>query len=74
MTRIQRRQRPRPIQRARVRPPGGARNGTVEGCVTEQALDGLFTVTAEQQASVRQNPAQAASRMAKKVFGLLKGN
>jgi len=46
----------------------------VEGCVTEQALGGLFTVTAEQQASVRQNPAQAASRMAKKVFGLLKGN
>lgn len=48
--------------------------GTVEGYVAEQALDGLFTVIAEQEASIRQNPAQAATSMAKKVFGVLMGN
>jgi len=51
-----------------------ARYGTVEGYVTEQALEGLFTVIAEQEASIRQNPAQAATSVAKKVFGMLLGN
>lgn len=51
-----------------------ARYGSVEGYVTEQALNGLFTVIAEQEASIRQNPAQAATSMAKKVFGVLMGN
>lgn len=51
-----------------------ARYSTVEGYVTEQALDGLFTVMAEQEASIRQNPAQAATSVAKKVFGLLMGH
>ncbi|MGK9065131.1 DUF4197 domain-containing protein [Stutzerimonas chloritidismutans] len=50
------------------------RYSSVEGYVTEQALDGLFTVIAEQEASIRQNPAQAATNMAKKVFGALMGN
>ena len=50
-----------------------ARYGTVEGYVTEQALEGLVTVIAEQEASIRQNPAQAATSMAKKVFGVLMG-
>ena len=50
------------------------RYGTVEGYVAEQALDGLFTVIAEQEASIRQNPAQAATSVAKKVFGALMGN
>lgn len=50
------------------------RYSSVEGYVTEQALDGLFTVIAEQEASIRQNPAQAATSVAKKVFGLLMGN
>lgn len=51
-----------------------AKYGTVEGYVAEQALDGLFTVMAEQEASIRQNPGQAASSVAKKVFGVLMGN
>ncbi len=51
-----------------------ARYGTVEGYVAEQALDGLFTVIAEQEAAIRQNPAQAATSVAKKVFGALMGN
>ncbi len=51
-----------------------ARYGSVEGYVTEQALDGLFTVIAEQEASIRENPAQAATSVAKKVFGVLMGN
>lgn len=51
-----------------------AKYGTIEGYVAEQALDGLFTVIAEQEASIRQNPTQAATSMAKKVFGALIGN
>ncbi len=51
-----------------------ARYGTIEGYVAEQALDGLFTVIAEQEASIRQNPTQAATSLAKKVFGVLSGN
>lgn len=50
-----------------------ARYGSVEGYVAEQALNGLFTVIAEQEASIRQNPAQAATGMARKVFGALMG-
>ncbi|MGM3388499.1 DUF4197 domain-containing protein [Stutzerimonas stutzeri] len=49
------------------------RYSSVESYVTEQALDGLFTVIAEQEASIRQNPAQAATSVAKKVFGALMG-
>ncbi len=48
--------------------------GTIEGYVAEQALNGLFTIIAEQEASIRQNPAQAATSLAKKVFGVLTGN
>ena len=51
-----------------------ARYGTIEGYVAEQALDGLFTVIAEQEAGIRQNPTQAATSLAKKVFGALSGN
>lgn len=51
-----------------------AKYGTIEGYVAEQALDGLFTVIAEQEASIRQNPTQAATSLAKKVFGVLSGN
>ena len=43
----------------------------IESYVTEQALDGLFTVIAEQEASIRKNPTAAATSLAKKVFGLL---
>ncbi|NQD91070.1 DUF4197 domain-containing protein [Pseudomonas sp. CrR25] len=48
-----------------------AKNANVEGYVTEQALDGLFTMIARQEARIRQNPAGAATSLAKKVFGAL---
>lgn len=51
-----------------------SRYGTIEGYVAEQALDGLFSVIAEQEASIRRNPAQAATGLARKVFGVLQGN
>ena len=48
-----------------------AKSATIENYVTEQALDGLFTIIAEQEASIRKNPAGAATSLAKKVFGAL---
>lgn len=48
-----------------------AKSANVENYVTEKALDGLFKMIAEQEASIRQNPAGAASSLAKKVFGAL---
>ncbi|MFG0585089.1 DUF4197 domain-containing protein [Pseudomonas sp. zjy_9] len=48
-----------------------AKSSTVEGYVTEQALDGLFEMIAKQEASIRKNPAAAATSLAKKVFGAL---
>ena len=48
-----------------------AKSSTVEGYVTEQALDGLFEMIAKQEASIRENPAAAATSLAKKVFGAL---
>lgn len=48
-----------------------AKNASIENYVTEQALDGLFRVIAEQEASIRENPAGAATSLAKKVFGVL---
>jgi hypothetical protein len=48
-----------------------ADSAKVEGYVTERALDGLFLMIAEQEASIRKNPAAAASGLAKKVFGAL---
>lgn len=48
-----------------------AKNANIESYVTEQALDGLFEMIAKQEASIRQNPAGAATSLAKKVFGAL---
>lgn len=48
------------------------KDASIEHYVTEQALDGLFTVIAEQEAAIRQNPAQAATDIAKKVFDLIR--
>ncbi len=48
-----------------------AKSANIESYVTEQALDGLFTMIAEQEASIRENPAGAATSLAKKVFGVL---
>lgn len=48
-----------------------AKSAKVEDYVTEKALDGLFKTIAEQEASIRQNPAEAATSLAKKVFGAI---
>jgi hypothetical protein len=40
--------------------------------VAQKALDGLFVMVAEQEAKIRQNPAEAASGVVKKVFGALR--
>lgn len=48
-----------------------AKSANVEGYVTEQALNGLFAIIAEQEAGIRENPAGAATSLAKKVFGAL---
>lgn len=49
----------------------GGKSDSVENYVTEQALDGLFKMIAQQEESIRQNPAAAATSLAKKVFGTL---
>lgn len=53
-----------------VGPLGGLDNNSrsVEGYVTEQALNGLFEVMAVQEKNLRANPAQAGSALLKKVF------
>lgn len=48
-----------------------AKSANIESYVTEQALNGLFEIIAEQEASIRENPAGAATSLAKKVFGTL---
>ncbi|SDA75108.1 Protein of unknown function [Pseudomonas sp. NFACC15-1] len=48
-----------------------AKSANIENYVTEQALDGLFEMIGEQEATIRQNPAAAATSLAKKVFGTL---
>ena len=48
-----------------------AKSANVENYVTEKALDGLFKMIAEQEAGIRENPAGAATSLAKKVFGAL---
>ncbi|TWI58721.1 uncharacterized protein DUF4197 [Pseudomonas duriflava] len=48
-----------------------AKSANVESYVTEQALNGLFKVIADQERTVRENPAAAATSIARKVFGVL---
>ena len=43
----------------------------IESYVTERTLDGLFEIIAEQEADIRSNPTEAATNLAKKVFGSL---
>ena len=55
-------------------PSGGvidAKSANVENYVTEQALNGLFEMIGKQEETIRQNPAAAATSLAKKVFGTL---
>ena len=42
---------------------------TIEGYVTQKALDGLYLMIAEQEKSFRQNPMGATSDIVKRVFG-----
>jgi hypothetical protein len=44
---------------------------TIEGYVTDKALDGLYLMIAEQEKNLRQNPVGAASSLVRKVFGAL---
>ncbi|MEN0105620.1 MAG: DUF4197 domain-containing protein [Pseudomonas sp.] len=48
-----------------------AKSANIENYVTEKALDGLFEMIAKQEASIRKDPAAAATSLAKKVFGAL---
>ena len=48
-----------------------SKDASVEGYVTERTLDGLFEIMAAQEADIRSNPAQAATNIAKRVFGSL---
>ncbi len=48
-----------------------AKSANIENYVTEKALDGLFEMIAKQEATIRENPAAAATSLAKKVFGAL---
>ncbi|SEM34184.1 Protein of unknown function [Pseudomonas sp. ok272] len=48
-----------------------AKNANIENYVTEQALNGLFEMIGKQEQTLRQNPAAAATSLAKKVFGTL---
>jgi hypothetical protein len=48
-----------------------AKDANIEGYVTEHALNGLFEMIGKQEETIRQNPAAAATSLAKKVFGTL---
>ncbi|MCF8197900.1 MAG: DUF4197 domain-containing protein [Sulfuritalea sp.] len=43
----------------------------LEDYVTRKTLDGLYLMIAEEEKAIRQNPAEATGRLAKKVFGAL---
>ncbi|OFA06831.1 DUF4197 domain-containing protein [Duganella sp. HH101] len=45
---------------------------TVEGYVTERALDGLYTMIGEEEKAIRADPLGAGSKLIGKVFGALK--
>ncbi|MFC6339404.1 DUF4197 family protein [Pseudomonas sp. CCM 7891] len=49
----------------------GDKSASIENYVTEQALDGLFKMIAQQEETIRKDPAAAATSLAKKVFGTL---
>lgn len=47
-------------------------DASLEGYVTQKALDGLFLMIAEEERAIRQNPLGQASSLLQKVFGALK--
>jgi hypothetical protein len=44
----------------------------LENYVTQKTLDGLYLMIADEEKAIRQDPAGAAGKLAKKVFGALK--
>ena len=48
-----------------------AEQASVERYVTQKALDGLFTLIAEEEKKIRANPLQSGSDILRKVFGAL---
>jgi len=46
-------------------------DSTIDGYVTRKALDGLYTMIAEEERAIRRNPASAAGKAARRVFGTL---
>lgn len=45
---------------------------SVEGYVTERALDGLYTMIAEEEKAIRADPVGTGSTLLGKVFGAIK--
>ena len=49
-----------------------AEDATIERYVTQKALDGLYTMIAEEEKRIRANPVAAGSDIVRRVFGALK--
>lgn len=48
------------------------KQATIEQYVTQKSLDGLYTMIADEEKAIRQNPVAAASSIVQKVFGAIK--
>ena len=49
-----------------------ASQASIEQYVTKKALDGLYTMIADEEKALRQDPVGATSSLVRKVFGALK--
>lgn len=49
-----------------------AKQSTVDGYVTQKAMDGLFLMVAEQERAIRRDPIGQSSKLLQKVFGAVK--
>jgi hypothetical protein len=49
-----------------------AKQGSIDGYVTQKAMDGLFLMIGEQEKLIRQDPIGQSSKLLQKVFGALK--
>ena len=49
-----------------------AKDANLKDYITRKAMDGLFTMMAEQEKNIRANPMQAAGDLAKKIFSAIK--
>ena len=49
-----------------------ASQASIEQYVTRKSLDGLYTIIAEEEKTIRQDPVGAASSIVQKVFGAIK--